>query len=881
MWTSNDAKRTIPYEFNDTTQHPARVDRYVICEISGAGAMGVVYRAYDPELGRAVAIKLVRAGASNSDQARLFREAQAMAQLRHPNVVPIFDVGLAPGGVFLAMALLDGGTLRQWIHRARHPLDAILDKFVAAGHGLEAAHSAGIVHRDFKPDNVLLDAHGEVLVADFGLARLTVHGDGARPDTSLVQDDSLTQSGQIMGTPAYMSPEQLRGQHVDARADQFSFCVALWEAVYGQRPFLEPADHSVGPVSALLAAIAGGPILPARGDRPRWIARLLTRGLATDPDQRWPTLHALLDAIAAHRASTARRPWRFAGSRMFGLAGIGVAVAAVASAHLVQPEPPPPHQLVPVPMMSETLPQAAGLSPDGRRLAMVVDHTLVILDIKSGRSDRVVLDHRVDDWPPTWSPDGKRILVSVIPDFVGQSGALVVDIDSHARFMVPGTGITAFLSNNEIALTSFREKSVKFIRVGEQTTATCAVDGDYTLIWNLAGTPDGTAIVETLKGDTHTFVLLRRDCQVRATFSIERVSSFALSDVGTIIALTVDGGLRELLELSLSGKIISRRRISGDIDKVLGRRRGVDYVATRVQKTHLDRVALGGLPRRLLDIEGGASFSLAPDGDTLAWVELSNHARGRAQLRRSSLRSGLQDVQPLRDDALMVGWSPDGEHLAVLIDDGRGPVVVVTDRNGRDVRHLPLRQLAREAAPVWLDDHRILAASDDYLTYQSFDLNTSEQGELTDAKHGGTYWLARSPRNGMLAMWRNGPPEITDGRAEHLWLQPLDGDPIPLHVDDAMRHYLSPSWSPLGELFVRAQETGVVSRVALDTGALTPVAQLPEMPLSDPFDNRLMFPADGGVLAVEIELGLNLWETVPDEQLGTPLPIEPSNNRVR
>jgi hypothetical protein len=197
----------------------------------------------------------------------------------------------------------------------------------------------------------------------------------------------------------------------------------------------------------------------------------------------------------------------------------------------------------------------------------------------------------------------------------------------------------------------------------------------------------------------------------------------------------------------------------------------------------------------------------------------------------------------------------------------------VLDRSGAELQPLPLRHLGRKAAPVWLDDHRIAAASEDYLTYQWFDLKSGAQGVLMDSEHGGTYGLTRSP-SGELVVWRNGPPGVKDPRTEHLWLKPRDGELVPLHVEDAMRHHLSPNWSPEGELFVRALQTGVVSRVALDTGALTPVAQLPEVPCSGPCDSRLMFPGEGVLLAVDIELSLDLWETVPDEQLRPPPAVE-------
>jgi dipeptidyl aminopeptidase/acylaminoacyl peptidase len=280
----------------------------------------------------------------------------------------------------------------------------------------------------------------------------------------------------------------------------------------------------------------------------------------------------------------------------------------------------------------------------------------------------------------------------------------------------------------------------------------------------------------------------------------------------------------------------------------------------------------------LRTVEGDASFSLAPDGDTLAWVEISGRGQEPGRLRRSSLREGLRDVQPLRDHVLRVAWSPGGDRLAILVDDPRGPTIVVTDRDGGHARPLPLRHLARKVAPVWLDDHRIAAASDDYLAYQWFDLNSGSQGDLMDSQHGGTYWLARSPLDDTLAVWRNGPPGHTDARTEHLWLQPPGGKLVPLPIKDAPRSQLSPSWSPSGELFVRAQ-SGAVSRVARKTGELSPVAQLREIQCMTVCDNPLLFPADGDFLVVDVELSLSLWETAPDEQLKPLRPDDSSPTR--
>ena len=836
---------------------PVRVGRYEICGVLGTGAMGVVYRARDPQLDRALAIKVVRTeGASRSRGTRLMREAQAMARLRHANVVPIFDVGLADDAVFVAMPLLEGGTLNSWLRGAPRPLDAVLDRFVAAGQGLAAAHAAGLVHRDFKPDNVLLGEAGEVQVADFGLARVAAL-DG-RPS------DPASHLGHVVGTPAYMSPEQLRGRPSDARADQFSFCIALWESVYEDRPFGKPSSTD-DPLQARLEAIEGGPVAPRR-ERPAWIAQVLARGLAADPEDRWPSMQALLDAIAEHRAPP-RRPWRLA-------LGLGVLAAAAAIAAIAWPErsEPPPYHLEPLTHRPDL--QHAAISPDGTRFAFVQGDALLIRDTEHDTEDRVVVSHGISDSPISWSPDGTYLLVGTESDNALWVESELVDLSGNVKFKLPARGRASFLSNNEVAVTAYRKRAIDIysLTASPARVNTCQVEGDYAFLWNLLGMPDGTLVAETVKGDSHNLVILRRDCKVRARVTGEPISSIARTDTGTILALLAGEGSGTILELSLDGVVLSRRRVSGNIDELLGRRHGTDYVATLAIQTHLDRVHGREDPKRLLSVDGSASFSLSPDGTTVAWVE--SGTRGRGRLRLSTVENVARRGPPLLDNALFAGWSPDGQSLAVLVDRGVVTEVIVIDRKGKLLRQLKMGPLDRLAAPVWLSDHRIAAQTEDRTTYRWFDLVSGEQGDVVDRQHGSTYWLARSPRDGMLAMWRNGLPDEHDP-AERLWVQPAGGPAWPLRIHDTVQHILLPSWSPAGELIVRTLDTGAVSRVALDTGELTPIAQLPRIPLRSSFDDHVMTLANGDLLAVAIDLGIDVSEVRSEDAPPRPRPPDP------
>ncbi len=295
----------------------ARYGRFIVLSGIGSGAMGVVMAAYDPELDRKVAIKVLRAEvADQAAHARLVREAQALARLNHPNVVAIHEVGSEEGRVFVAMEFVQGRTLRAWMEEQARDWRAVIEVFAAAGRGLAAAHAVGLVHRDFKPDNVMIGEDGRVRVMDFGLARADEStdapqtemfvGDASGASLALARSPSwsrLTRVGTLLGTPAYMAPEQWRREEATARSDQWSFCVALFEALLGARPFAGVTGKELARIISL------GKISWPAGARavPGWVRRLVARGLSVDPEARHASMDALLDALLADPARHRRR----------------------------------------------------------------------------------------------------------------------------------------------------------------------------------------------------------------------------------------------------------------------------------------------------------------------------------------------------------------------------------------------------------------------------------------------------------------------------------------------------------------------------------------------------------------------------------------------
>jgi serine/threonine protein kinase len=296
---------TQPIDPDPTSVRGRMIDRYVIVDEIGAGGMGVVYKAYDPDLGRVIALKLVNSKARTArSTARLEREARAIAKLAHPNVVAVHDVGRVADQLFIAMEFVAGASLTTWLTTERRSQRQVVDLFIQTARGLAAAHDVGLTHRDFKPDNVLVGVDGRARIADFGLASLDaveeVEDSGpasAGAGLAAPGTPSLTPPGAPVGTPRYMSPEQHRGQKVDPRADQFSWAVSLYEALTRQRAFFG-AD-----VSEIRRSVLAGLVreIPPTAAVPSWLRALVYRALKVDPADRFPSMHEVLAELERDR----------------------------------------------------------------------------------------------------------------------------------------------------------------------------------------------------------------------------------------------------------------------------------------------------------------------------------------------------------------------------------------------------------------------------------------------------------------------------------------------------------------------------------------------------------------------------------------------------
>ncbi len=313
---------------------PIRIGRYTIIRQIGSGGMGDVYAAFDEQLDRKIAVKVLR---DDRDPAadwkeRMLREAQAMARLSHPNVITVHEIGEYGDQMFIAMEFVAGVTLETWLAAAPRRWQATVAMFVEAGRGLHAAHLAGIIHRDFKPTNVMIGDDGRVRVFDFGIAAPQQVEEGSELTSSSVSlsnsssaafSHKLTRDGTVLGTPLYMSPEQLADWPLTPASDQFNFCVALWDALFALHPFIDPPFT----LHKLRARVLAGELRePPQGARnaPGWVVAALRRGLRPMPADRFPSMAELLAALSRDPARLRRRLLAPAALALAGLAGFAL-----------------------------------------------------------------------------------------------------------------------------------------------------------------------------------------------------------------------------------------------------------------------------------------------------------------------------------------------------------------------------------------------------------------------------------------------------------------------------------------------------------------------------------------------------------------------------
>lgn len=347
-----------------------RIGRYRVVDTIGEGGMGTVYKGLDEKLDRHVALKRLKTvEATASQRERIIREARALGKLAHPNIVAIFEIAEHEDALFFAMEYVPGPTLREWARDHEPAWREVVEHYLQAGRALAAAHAAGLVHRDFKPQNAIVGDDGRVRVLDFGLVSAAGHID-EQTSTAPVGEGDLTETGAVLGTPAYIAPEQLRPGRVDHRADQFSFCVSLYEALYGERPFA--ALPGLDPVAGIRQGHTNGP---------RRLRATLERGIALKPENRFETMEALLQAlqnVLRHRT----RILVASGAVLVG--GLGIAAANAAQPRWCEEDVSP------------------GRTWDAARRAEV-EAAVVAPALSPTSTARTYALERLDEWAAEWS----------------------------------------------------------------------------------------------------------------------------------------------------------------------------------------------------------------------------------------------------------------------------------------------------------------------------------------------------------------------------------------------------------------------------------------------------------------------------------------------
>jgi hypothetical protein len=735
------------------TSAPAIIDRYRVEGVLGAGGMGVVYAAYDPELARPIAIKLIAAAAVKEDSLgratrRLLREAQAMARVSHPNVVNVHDVGVFEDQVFVAMERVDGVTLSAWLAAEPRTLPEVLHVFADAARGLAAAHAAGLVHRDFKPDNVMVRRDGRVQVLDFGLARGAFDAPAAGEiaaglDVDLALHATVTHG--VAGTPLYMAPEQYEpGRGIDHRVDQFAFCVALYRALHHEHPFV---DESFPALSH--AVLAGALRPPPRGSSvPAAIDAALRRGMSADREQRFRDMPALMAALAPEPEP---RP----GARRRGLliAALVTVVAAAAVLLALRARTPvvagPPSLTVQRPLTFRGDVALFAMARDGRQLAFTASDGLHLFDLASGQDRVVATQHLVDRME--WFPDGQAILSRT------EAGPLVrIEAATGAISRPLGdrsfAGFALVEGGHAFAEYTLAGKTFAVITPGDPPlTRTCPLDVGQIWLRDMVASPDGDRVAMVVESPSHALDLysIRTDCSdLRLAVTNLQPGpdltglDWVRTDRGDAIYALVSmvAGDAELLRIPVDHS----GAVTGAVVKVASR---LEHRAGLAVGPHGEAVfqhmdyarnlwwATRSRPGASMLTSGTSRRSFvrrSPDGLYAAFEE-------RTGPRRRLLVLALPDGQlhasiELPGDVLAgaLAWSPESDAIALAETGSTRAAVTVYPLEGGAARELPgVDPSPARGSLAWSADGRLLVEEPRNRNYSWVRLDGCEDGVLT------------------------------------------------------------------------------------------------------------------------------------------------------
>lgn len=726
----------------------SRLGRYRIEQPLGRGAMAQVYAARDLTLHRPVALKLIRAGDDEAAIHRLVREAQTLARISHPNVVQVFDTGRDDGGlVYIAMERLAGVTLDAYL-RERPALRDRLAVFAAAGRGLAAAHDAGLIHRDFKPQNVMVAGPEQVRVLDFGLAC------AADPDREIDSGGRMggllvglgaraTLAGALVGTPAYMSPEQWQGRRADARSDQFAFAVCLYEALAERHPY--PCSSR----QALREAVLAGAPPPLPRSVPRTLRQVVMRGMALSPEARFPSMHALVRALAAPPQRT----------RLL-LAGSGlVAAAALAWWRLAAPAPAAPERATEVAYLPAQRLTARGdiaraaISPDERQLAFLTAEELWLQPLAQPPTEpRLLARGRFAHDALSWAPDGRELALFGADETSSAPALLRIDVQSgqvERRPLAPGQLAHA---GAELAYARFGDDALTLL--GASGERRCPLPPPFSGVRSLRYLRARDAfLVQLDHGDRETaLLLLDRACQKPRlrTASLPALSTVASDDGEHVLARLMGGG--ELVELLPDGRPSALHHLV----------QASDYTplalladGSLIHQNHSVRWQLrerdpAGADRELWAGVEQTRFALAPDGTTLA-VLAGVYREGA--LRITSLERPDGPGPTLARAATRATWSPRGDRLALLLQHQRGYQLAVWSRTTGELSEPRTLELPYDTELVWLDEDRVAyVLPPDGRSVRWLAPATGARGELELPGDAPVRSLVRDPDSGDLAL---------------------------------------------------------------------------------------------------------------------------------